>query len=121
MKISRLCKALQLSSNKDIVESAARKYDVAVSTVQPHYSSQECNCCHNIDKENRVSQDLFECTKCGVIIDADFNSPKNLVNRVSSKVLRMKLLKEKYIDSGVYVPRTMKKETVHETLSIHRY
>jgi len=121
MKISRLSRALQLSSNKDIVESAARKYDVAVSTVQPHYSSQECNCCHCIDKENRLTQDLFECTKCKVIIDADFNSPKNLVNRVTSKVLRNKLLKEKYIGSGIYEPRTKKKEVILEALSMHRY
>lgn len=119
LKIARLSRELQISSHKDKVESIGRKYDVAVSTVQPHYTSQQCCKCGCIDDENRVSQAEFVCTSCKTKADADFNSPKNIVYRVTSNVLRDKLLKEKFVGSKIFEPLNLKKDKIKVILSMY--
>ena len=100
LKISRLSRELKLSSLKDVVGGIAANHDVTLSLVHPEYTSQECSVCGCIDKENRTSQDRFCCVACGHTEDADFQSPKNMVRRVVSDVLRQRLLKDKYGSSG---------------------
>ena len=79
---NRKVKFLGLSSLKQEVEHIARKYDIAVSTVQASYTSKMCPICGCIEDENRSNQETFECIECGHKDNADFNAAKNIRNRV---------------------------------------
>jgi len=46
--------------------------------VDPKFTSQTCNKCGHISKENRKSQDKFVCTSCGHSANADINAAKNI-------------------------------------------
>ena len=111
---NRKVKFLGLSSLKQEVEHIARKYDIAVSTVQASYTSKMCPICGCIEDENRPSQEVFECVKCGHKDNADFNAAKNIRNRVLVTVLRESLLKQ--LDNGAFEPRKLKREKVKEVL-----
>ena len=105
---------LGLSSLKQEVEHIARKYDIAVSTVQASYTSKMCPICGCIDKDNRPNQETFECVECGHKDNADFNAAKNIRNRVLVTVLRDKLLKQ--LDNGAFKPRPLRRDKVKEVL-----
>jgi len=49
--------------------------------VDPKFTSQTCNECGYISKENRKSQDKFVCTSCGHTANADINASKNILAR----------------------------------------
>ncbi len=49
--------------------------------VDPAYTSQECSACGHISPENRPSQELFYCKKCGHTANADENAAKNVLSR----------------------------------------
>ena len=111
---NRKVKFLGLSSLKQEVEHIARKYDIAVSTVQPSYTSKMCPICGCIDDGNRPNQETFECVECGHKDNADFNAAKNIRNRVLVTVLRDSLLKQ--LDNGAFEPKNLKREKVKEVL-----
>lgn len=112
---NRKVKFLGLSSLKQEVEHIARKYDIAVSTVQASYTSKMCPICGCIEDENRPNQETFECIECGHKDNADFNAAKNIRNRVILvTVLRESLLKQ--LDNGAFEPRKLKREKVKEVL-----
>ena len=52
----------------------------AVAYVDPKYTSQKCNKCKHIAKENRKTQAIFECVKCGHKENADLNASKNILD-----------------------------------------
>ena len=103
-----------LSSLKQEVEHIARKYDIAVSTVQSSYTSKMCPICGCIEDGNRPNQETFECVECGYKDNADFNAAKNIRDRVLVTVLRDKLLKQ--LDNGAFEPKKLKREKVKEVL-----
>ena len=111
---NRVVKFLGLSSLKQEVEHIARKYDIAVSTVQPSYTSKMCPNCGCIDDKNRPNQETFKCVECGHGANADFNAAINIKNRVLVTVLREKLLKQ--LDNGAFEPRVLKREKVKDAL-----
>lgn len=45
----------------------------------PKHTSQTCHQCGYIDKENRKTQELFECLKCQIKINADRNAAINIL------------------------------------------
>ena len=49
--------------------------------VDPKFTSQTCNECGHVSKENRKSQDKFVCTACGHTANADVNASKNILAR----------------------------------------
>jgi len=49
--------------------------------VDPKYTSQTCNECGYISKENRKSQNKFVCIACGHTANADINASKNILAR----------------------------------------
>jgi len=49
--------------------------------VDPKFTSQTCNECAHVSKENRKSQDKFVCTACGHTANADINASKNILDR----------------------------------------
>ena len=110
----RKVKFLGLSSLKQEVEHIARKYDIAVSTIQASYTSKMCPICGCIEDENRPNQETFECIECGHKDNADFNAAKNIRNRVLITVLRDKLLKQ--LGNGAFEPKKLKREKVKEVL-----
>ena len=111
---NRKVKFLGLSSLKQEVEHIARKYDIAVSTVQASYTSKMCPICGCIDDDNRPNQETFECIECGYNNNADFNAAINIRNRVCETVLRNALLKR--LGNGVFEPKKLKREKVKEVL-----
>ena len=58
-----------------------------VVKVDPKYTSQECNNCGHISKDNRVSQDKFKCVNCGHTDNADLNAAKNIKEKYFKKNL----------------------------------
>lgn len=111
---NRKVKFLGLNSLKQEVEHIARKYDIAVSTVQASYTSKMCPMCGCIEDENRPNQETFECVECGHKDNADSNAAKNIRNRVLVTVLRESLLKQ--LDNGAFEPKKLKREKVKEVL-----
>lgn len=111
---NRKVKFLGLSRLKQEVEHIARKYDIAVSTVQASYTSKMCPICGCIEDENRPNQETFECIECGHKDNADFNAAKNIRNRVLVTVLQESLLKQ--LDNCAFEPRKVKREKVKEVL-----
>lgn len=111
---NRKVKFLGLNSLKQEVEHIARKYDIAVSTVQASYTSKMCPICGCIEDENRPNQETFECVECGHKDNADFNAAKNIRDRVLVTVLRDKLLKQ--VDNGAFEPRMLSRDKVKEVL-----
>ena len=45
------------------------------------YTSQTCHKCGHVAKENRESQAVFHCVKCGYQANADVNAAKNILGR----------------------------------------
>ena len=115
---NRKVKFLGLSSLKNEVKHIARKYGIALSTVQASYTSKMCPVCGCIEEENRPEQETFCCVECGHSANADFNAAVNIKNRVGEAVLRNGLLK--LLDNGAYEPRKLKREKVKEVLLSYR-
>ena len=49
-----------------------------VLLVNPAYTSQKCSRCYHTAKENRKTQEQFECTLCGFTANADHNAAINI-------------------------------------------
>jgi hypothetical protein len=62
-------------------------YGSLFARVPAHYSSQECSECGHVSKENRESQAVFHCKKCGHEANADINAAVVILKR-GIKVLR---------------------------------
>lgn len=92
IKYKRLMANLHFVDIKNYATRIARKYGISVSLVNSELTSQECSCCHYIDKENRKSQENFKCLNCGFEINADLNASINIKNRLSVNVLRERYL-----------------------------
>jgi len=51
-----------------------------VAYVDAKYTSQKCYQCKHVARENRKSQAVFECVKCGHKENADLNASKNILD-----------------------------------------
>jgi putative transposase len=49
--------------------------------VDPQHTSQKCNVCGHVSKENRLKQEKFVCKACGHKDNADVNAAKNIRDR----------------------------------------
>jgi putative transposase len=49
-----------------------------VEKVKPHYTSQRCSACGQVDRDLRESQAVFLCTACGFAGHADVNAAINI-------------------------------------------
>lgn len=45
-------------------------------------SSKTCSCCGNIKKDLKLSNRTYRCSKCGLVIDRDYNAAINLMKYV---------------------------------------
>ena len=46
--------------------------------IKPHYTSQRCSACGQVDPKSRESQAVFRCTACGFACNADVNAARNI-------------------------------------------
>lgn len=69
---------LGLSSVVTRTQQKATYLGGEVIFVSPHYTSQMCNCCGSINRENRKSQAKFKCIECGHTDNADRNAARNI-------------------------------------------
>ena len=60
-------------------------YGKNIEFVDAKYTSQKCNSCGHIEKENRKTQSNFECTKCGNKDKSDLNAAKNIKDKFFGK------------------------------------
>lgn len=56
-------------------------YKINVIKVDAKYSSQECNNCGYISKDNRAKQELFKCVQCGHSGNADYEASLTILKR----------------------------------------
>ena len=90
---NRLASLLHLNDIKHVIKRLANKRDIAVSWVNPKYTSQQCPICGHINKNNRITQEVFCCEKCFHNNNADINAAVNIKNRVFIKEYKKSLMK----------------------------
>ena len=61
-----------------MIKYKAERAGIKVRYINPAYTSQTCSVCGNVDKNNRLTQEQFECTKCGFKLNADHNAAINI-------------------------------------------
>ena len=60
------------------IENKAAEKGIIVKKINPKYTSQRCNKCGSIDKNNRLTRDNFVCLTCGFKANADYNASLNI-------------------------------------------
>ena len=90
---NRLANLLHLNDIKHVIKRLANKRDIAVSWVNSKYTSQQCPICGHINKNNRITQEIFCCEKCFHNNNADINAAINIKNRVFIKEYKKSLMK----------------------------
>lgn len=60
-------------------KAAAASSPTLVVAVNPVNTSRRCNACGHVASENRKSQAVFGCVKCGHTANADVNAAKNIL------------------------------------------
>lgn len=70
------------------------EYKTNVIKVNAKYTSQECNNCGHISKENRKTQERFKCVKCNHEGNADFEASLTIKKRGQSLVGRTQVQKK---------------------------
>lgn len=63
-------------------ESAGTQY----VEVDPRFTSQRCNVCGHCEADNRPSQAVFKCLRCGHEANADHNAARNILERALRQV-----------------------------------
>lgn len=62
-----------------------QKYGIQLVEVSTWYpSSKTCSCCGHIKKDLKLSDRVYVCENCGLVIDRDFNASINLANYQST-------------------------------------
>ena len=79
------------------VKYKAQDAGIEVVMISPKYTSQRCNKCGVIDKENRKSQEVFECINCGHKANADVNAARNIATKDIENIILDQLESQKSI------------------------
>jgi transposase len=61
-----------------LVRRLEEKAPGRVEKIKPHYTSQRCSACGQVDRDSRESQAVFRCTACGFAGNADVNAARNI-------------------------------------------
>jgi len=61
-----------------LVRRLEQKAPRRVERIKPHYTSQRCSACGQVDRDSRESQAVFRCTACGFAGHADVNAAINI-------------------------------------------
>ena len=79
------------------LEYKCKHSGVAFAKVDPAYTSQTCSVCSHVSKNNRESQAVFKCEKCGHTENADVNASKVILQKGLAQIASESLEE----DSGV--------------------
>lgn len=60
------------------IQYKGQERGITVERVDPRHTSQTCSRCGHQARNNRRSQSLFLCRKCGYCLNADYNASKNI-------------------------------------------
>ena len=93
------------------------KYFLSVSITPAVYTSQTCNVCGYIDKNNRPNQYTFKCKNCGHTDNADFNAAKNIRDRIVNKTLRTLLHDKQKGKQYTFEPKRIKYKQIKSMLN----
>ncbi len=63
---------------KTKIEYKAEEWGCTVVAVDPRHTSQACSRCGHSARNNRRSQSVFKCQKCGYQLNADLNAARNI-------------------------------------------
>jgi putative transposase len=66
---------------KNRLQQKAVKFGCQVIFVPAHHTSQTCPECNHVGPENRLTQEHFQCVKCGLTGNADFIASINVLSR----------------------------------------
>lgn len=87
-EMNRLLRAAQLGYIERRLEFKLNEAGIRYRSVQPAYSSQQCQACGFTLRENRKSPARFECLFCGYRVSADVNAAVNLAERFGDDELK---------------------------------
>lgn len=93
------------------------KYFLSVSITPASYTSQTCNICGYIDKNNRPNQHTFKCKNCGHADNADFNAAKNIRDRIVNPILRSLLHDKQSGKQYTFEPKKFKYKQIKSILN----
>jgi putative transposase len=90
LKIKNMVQSGNSSLNRGILEQGwgllvqrceqkAATCGVTVLKINPAYTSQTCNKCGFVSKENRENQATFDCKSCSNVANADVNAARNIL------------------------------------------
>lgn len=84
MKNKHLSKAIQQQKFYEFkrqIEYKSKLNGIKFIQVDKFYpSSKTCSCCGNIKKDLKLSDRMYKCDVCGLVIDRDYNASINLAN-----------------------------------------
>ena len=66
------------------LEQNCERNRVSFRSVSPYNTSITCSACGNVDRANRRSQEVFECSVCAHTENADVNAAKNILSRFAT-------------------------------------
>jgi ribosomal protein S27E len=69
---------------RKMLEYKAKWYGKTVIAVNPQYTSQTCNKCGHVAKENRKTQSEFECVACGHIVAASSQEQSASIEEITA-------------------------------------
>jgi len=102
------CWGLLLQRLKDKASMTPETDKTQIVLVNPRNTSRECNSCHHIAKENRESQAVFKCVKCGHEANADTNAAQNILDRAITTIESLLPLVERSMDAPEGKPQRVK-------------
>ena len=114
-----LFKILHLRDLKHTIPRIANrpKYFLTVSITPASYTSQTCNICGYIDKNNRPNQHTFKCKNCGHTDNADFNAAKNIRDKIVNPTLRTLLHDKQKGKKYTFEPKRIKYKQIKSMLN----
>lgn len=80
-QMNRRLRASQLGYIRDKLRFKLDERGTRYRSVQPAYSSQQCDRCGFVHEDNRLSQSAFKCLNCGYTENADVNAARNIAKR----------------------------------------
>ena len=87
--LSKRLNRLLRNFGKSVIEAKLKnfeeRYGVTITKINPAYTSQTCAACGYVSKNNRKTQEKFECKCCNKRVHADVNGSRN--NRHRSSML----------------------------------
>ncbi|HDD43692.1 MAG TPA: hypothetical protein ENG63_02365, partial [Candidatus Desulfofervidus auxilii] len=82
---------ISLSRFFEILKYKAEEKNCKIIKVNPFNTSKQCSNCKWIDENLKLSDKIFKCKNCGMILDRDINAAKNILHlgRVELNVREM--------------------------------